>query len=200
MQETGDAGSIPGSRRSSGEGNGNPLQSSCLQNPMEKKKKKKKSHGERSLAGYRPWSCKESDRTEQLSTHTCREQQGCGWNGGTLVLETPHPVSSCLTSCLRLGQGSQWADRVLGPKTKCYTSSLLQKSFPLSTPSLPTLLAIIRWKVSPREEAEPPETLRKFRAQHTDTQPGCPELRLCVMEERGKPDHRRPGGWFQDSG
>ena len=30
----GDLGSIPGSRRSSGEGNGNPLQYSCLENPM----------------------------------------------------------------------------------------------------------------------------------------------------------------------
>ena len=32
----GDAGSIPGSGRSSGEGNGNPLQYSCLQNPMDR--------------------------------------------------------------------------------------------------------------------------------------------------------------------
>ena len=31
---TGDLGSIPGSGRSSGEGNGNPLQYSCLENPM----------------------------------------------------------------------------------------------------------------------------------------------------------------------
>ena len=31
----GDAGSIPGSRRSPGEGNGNPLQYSCLKNPMD---------------------------------------------------------------------------------------------------------------------------------------------------------------------
>ena len=31
----GDPGSIPGSGRSPGEGNGNPLQYSCLQNPME---------------------------------------------------------------------------------------------------------------------------------------------------------------------
>ena len=31
----GDAGSIPGSGRSPGEGNGNPLQYSCLENPME---------------------------------------------------------------------------------------------------------------------------------------------------------------------
>ena len=29
-----DTGSIPGSGRSSGEGNGNPLQYSCLENPM----------------------------------------------------------------------------------------------------------------------------------------------------------------------
>ena len=31
----GDPGSIPGSKRSSGEGNGNPLQYSCLENPMD---------------------------------------------------------------------------------------------------------------------------------------------------------------------
>ena len=31
-----DPGSIPGSRRSSGEGNGNPPQYSCLENPMDK--------------------------------------------------------------------------------------------------------------------------------------------------------------------
>ena len=31
----GDAGSIPGSGRSPGEGNGNPLQYSCLENPMD---------------------------------------------------------------------------------------------------------------------------------------------------------------------
>ena len=31
----GDQGSIPGSGRSPGEGNGNPLQYSCLENPME---------------------------------------------------------------------------------------------------------------------------------------------------------------------
>ena len=31
----GDLGSIPGSGRSSGEGNGNPLQYSCVENPMD---------------------------------------------------------------------------------------------------------------------------------------------------------------------
>ena len=32
----GDAASIPGSGRSSGDGKGNPLQNSCLENPMDK--------------------------------------------------------------------------------------------------------------------------------------------------------------------
>ena len=50
----GDLGSIPGSGRSPGEGNGNPLQYSCLEN----------FDGQRSLAGYGPWACKESDMTE----------------------------------------------------------------------------------------------------------------------------------------
>ena len=54
----GDLGSIPGLGRSPGEGNGYPLQYSCLENP----------HGQRSLAGYGPWGREESDTTEQLST------------------------------------------------------------------------------------------------------------------------------------
>ena len=33
---TGDTGSVPGLRRSAGEGNGNPLQYSCLENPMDR--------------------------------------------------------------------------------------------------------------------------------------------------------------------
>ena len=35
--ETGDTGSIPGLGRSSGEGNGNPLQCPCLENPKDSK-------------------------------------------------------------------------------------------------------------------------------------------------------------------
>ena len=34
--DTGDVGLIPGFRRSPGEGNGNPLQYSCLKNPMDR--------------------------------------------------------------------------------------------------------------------------------------------------------------------
>ena len=56
-----DLGSIPGSRRSPGEGNGNALQYSCLENP----------HGQRSVVGYSQRGRKMSDTTERLSTtHT----------------------------------------------------------------------------------------------------------------------------------
>ena len=34
--DAGDAGSIPGSERSPGKGNGNPLWYSCLENPMDR--------------------------------------------------------------------------------------------------------------------------------------------------------------------
>ena len=49
-----DLGLIPGLGRSPGGGHGNPLQYSCLETP----------HGQRSLAGYSPWCCKESHMTE----------------------------------------------------------------------------------------------------------------------------------------
>ena len=50
-----DPGSIPGSGRSPGEGNGNSLQDSCLENS--------KNRG----AGYSPWNLKEWDTTKQLT-------------------------------------------------------------------------------------------------------------------------------------
>ena len=59
----GDMGSIPGSGRSPGEGNDNPLQCSCVENPIDK----------RSLVGFSLWGQKELDTTEQLThihTHT----------------------------------------------------------------------------------------------------------------------------------
>ena len=62
-----DAGLIPGSGRSPGVGNGNPLQYSL---PEE-------SHRQRSLAGYSLWGCKESDMTElELSYKKMKRNQG----------------------------------------------------------------------------------------------------------------------------
>ena len=49
-----DKSSIPGSRRSPGIGNGNPLQYSCLENSM----------GRGAWGGYSPWGHKESNMTE----------------------------------------------------------------------------------------------------------------------------------------
>ena len=55
----GDPGLIPGSGRSPGEGNGNPLQHSCLENPTDG----------RSLIAYSPWGRKESDVIDFTSLH-----------------------------------------------------------------------------------------------------------------------------------
>ena len=49
-----DLGSIPGSGRSPGEGNGKPLQYSCLKSLTE----------QRTLVDYSPWDCKELDMIE----------------------------------------------------------------------------------------------------------------------------------------
>ena len=49
-----EAGSVPGSGRSPGGRNGNPLQYSCLENP----------HGQRSLMGNHPWGLKELNTAE----------------------------------------------------------------------------------------------------------------------------------------
>ena len=69
--DTGDSGSIPGLRRSPGGGHSNPLQYSCLENP----------HGQRSLVGYSPWGCKESNMTKHACNHwllrTMSSEQDC---------------------------------------------------------------------------------------------------------------------------
>ena len=56
---TGDSGSIPGSGRSPGEGNGNPLQYSCLENPIDRGAWQAIVHG----------VAKESDMTWRLNHH-----------------------------------------------------------------------------------------------------------------------------------
>ena len=52
-----DVGSIPGSGRSPGEGHGNPLQYSCLENPMDREAWQAMVHE----------ACKESDMIEAAS-------------------------------------------------------------------------------------------------------------------------------------
>ena len=55
----GDLDLIPESGRSPGGGNNNPFQYSCLKKP----------YRQRSLEGYSPWGCKESDMTEPAHMH-----------------------------------------------------------------------------------------------------------------------------------
>ena len=56
--DSGDRGSIPGSGRSPGEGNGTPLQYSCLED--------KNGHGQRNLVGHSPWDRRELDMAEYV--------------------------------------------------------------------------------------------------------------------------------------
>ena len=62
--KAGDPGLIPGSGKSPREGNGNPLQYSQLENPMDG-----------GAGGYSLWGRKESDTTEPLSVHVFLHQQ-----------------------------------------------------------------------------------------------------------------------------
>ena len=55
-RDPGDTGSIPGLGRSPRDGNGNPLQNSCLENFMD-------------IVNYGPRGHKQSDKTKQLSMH-----------------------------------------------------------------------------------------------------------------------------------
>ena len=94
----GDVSLIPGSGRSPGGGNGNPLQYSSLE----------KYQGQKSLEGSSSWGPKESDTTGLLSTRTAvlvnrkldvKTWLGSGWifGGKNAVLVTLHP-SYCIPS------------------------------------------------------------------------------------------------------
>ena len=67
--DTGNLGSIPGQGRSLGEGNGNPLQYSCLENPMDRGAWWATVHG----------VPKELEMTEGLSTHASLELRYQYW-------------------------------------------------------------------------------------------------------------------------
>ena len=81
----GDAGNvdlIPGSGRSSGGGHGNPLQYSCLENPMDRGAWKPAVHG----------SAQSRTRLKQLSAHTPKQISGDRVSGG-------RAVAWCLIRC-----------------------------------------------------------------------------------------------------
>ena len=55
-----------------------------------------KSHGQRSLVGYSPWACKESDMTERLHFHRVP-----GWQGNTSDEKTASPERNCAFESLK---------------------------------------------------------------------------------------------------
>ena len=97
--DAGDMGSVPGSGRSPGEENGNPLQCSCLDNPMDRRTWWVVVHG----------VTEESDMTEQINkhthvcTHTCTCAHTCtqthSGQGYWQVMATPWPPVTSDTEC-----------------------------------------------------------------------------------------------------
>ena len=96
----GDLGLIPGLGRSPGGGHGNPLQYSCLENP----------HGQRNLAGYSPWGCKESDMPERLS----RAQHIC------IYIKTTLTSSWIITTVIK---HYKWPKKGRGQEKKAYAGT-----------------------------------------------------------------------------
>ena len=90
----GDLGSIPGSGRSPGEGNGNPFPHSCSG----------KSHGQRRLVGCCPQGYKELEATEQLNNNKRQAKQRCITRASPL---TGYSGSSSQKLCSRRGQFTQ---------------------------------------------------------------------------------------------
>ena len=94
----GDLGLITGLGRFPGRGHDNPLQYSCMEN----------SHGQRSLAGYGPWGCKESDTNEatQHIAHSSSIQDREGLSSIQPVLvdqvASSPPISHSITCVLSL--------------------------------------------------------------------------------------------------
>ena len=79
----GDPSVIIRSGRYPGEGNGNLLQYSCLENPIDR--------GAWGLVGYSPWGCKGSDTHEQL-THTSQHAKDAKYTDYCLS-NNSHPTT-----------------------------------------------------------------------------------------------------------
>ena len=105
VYNVGDPSSIPGSGRSPEEGNGNPLQYYCLENPMDR-------GAWQATVGYSPWGRKESDTTEWLHFHFAYT-----WKVAMLTTISPMPYSGTYIWMSRIymyiyRHGQSWASLV----------------------------------------------------------------------------------------
>ena len=118
----------------SGEGNGTPLQSSCLE----------KSHGRKSLVGCSPWGREKSDTTEQLHFHFHHHalQKEMATHSRFLAWRIP---GTGLPSMWSHRVGHNWSDltaAAVESKGKLFWVNILEqqlKTEPLSDPATPLL-------------------------------------------------------------
>ena len=104
-----------------GRGHGHPLQYTCLENP----------HGQRSLVGYSPWSPKELDTTEQLSTHTDKPsgrgvEERPSFGARSLGLSA-EPALSCVTLSQSLSPSEPQFLPLQNGNQTAYLTGLLQR-------------------------------------------------------------------------
>ena len=106
LTEAGNSGSIPGSGRSPGEGNGNPLQYSCLGNSMDRRSWWTTVHGV-----TKSWT-----RLKKLSTHTqlpdsfdiFRVTWQVAWQVGLKQFASTFPSLPLFSSCYLISATPSW--------------------------------------------------------------------------------------------
>ena len=94
----GDMGSIPGSGRSLGEGNGNPLQYYCLENPMDRGAWKATVHG----------IAKSQTRLSDFTSLTNKASGGEGIPVELFQIQKDNAVKVLHSICLQIGKTQQW--------------------------------------------------------------------------------------------
>ena len=106
-----------------GEGNGTPLQYSCLENPMDFLQPG-------SLVACSPWGHEESDMNEQLHFHFSPSCIGEG-NGNPLqcsCLENPRDRGAWWAAVYGVAQGWKWLKRLSSSSSIVYFCYLCQRS------------------------------------------------------------------------
>ena len=119
--DAGDADSTLGLGRSPGEGSGNPLQHSCLKNPV----------NGGAWMGYSPQGYRESDMTEKLSRHifsptfmTCQQmcfqvwQPQASFHSSSAFTSLPGCTSACGFLVIGSSHGDRWPQRLKCERTK----------------------------------------------------------------------------------
>ena len=101
-----DLGSIPGSGRSSGEGNGNPLQSSCLENPMDRGAWRATVHGVTTVRHLKKKWCQTSHHTYKHTPYHYHHLNNASIKTENTYKECMHTESlqSCPTLCDPMGR------------------------------------------------------------------------------------------------